>query len=277
MNSTKRARLQQHPPAHQPVGPVGVRAAPRQAEQARRTARPAWPASLSRRARSARSSYEQMGRRAGLCTPLWPSWLTPGGRLWRYGRMRTAFLWLLLLPGHADRGEGASRTAPPATPAPAAPTLTPAQAQAVLDVLHDDKKRAEFTAVLENMVHAVPAAPAKPAVRRGRQRGRRVGGARVAMGQQAGRRVRIHGPGRWRRAPAVALGGRYRLRPGRPRPRRRGRVEAGGHPGRRARYRVGCTIFAGGRAALPGRAGAGRRTDPGRSAGRVQPRGAGGA
>ena len=47
----------------------------------------------------------------------------------------------------------------PAKPAaPAAATLTPAQAQSVLDVLQDDKKRQAFVAVLQNMVHALPAA-----------------------------------------------------------------------------------------------------------------------
>ncbi len=40
---------------------------------------------------------------------------------------------------------------------PSAATLTPAQAQAVLNVLKDDKARIQFTAVLEDMVHAVPA------------------------------------------------------------------------------------------------------------------------
>lgn len=50
----------------------------------------------------------------------------------------------------------------PAAPAPA-PALSPSQAQSVLDVLKDDKKRADFTAVLENMVHALPAAAGQPA------------------------------------------------------------------------------------------------------------------
>ncbi len=54
-----------------------------------------------------------------------------------------------------------SPTAPAAPPAEA---LTPAQAQAVLDVLRDDKKRAAFTAILDDMIHAIPVAPAKPAV-----------------------------------------------------------------------------------------------------------------
>ena len=56
--------------------------------------------------------------------------------------------------------------APAAKPAtPVETVLTPAQAQAVLNVLQDDKARAQFTTVLENMVHAIPAAaPAKPSV-----------------------------------------------------------------------------------------------------------------
>lgn len=48
--------------------------------------------------------------------------------------------------------------------APAAVTLTPGQAQGVLDVLQDDKKRQAFVAVLQNMIHALPAtAPAASA------------------------------------------------------------------------------------------------------------------
>lgn len=50
----------------------------------------------------------------------------------------------------------AGAAAPPASP----PVLTPAQAQSVLDVLKDDKARAQFTAVLESMVKAAPAAEA---------------------------------------------------------------------------------------------------------------------
>ncbi len=47
--------------------------------------------------------------------------------------------------------------------AAAAPTLTPAQAQTVLDVLQDDKKRTQFVAVLQNMIRAAPAvAPHSP-------------------------------------------------------------------------------------------------------------------
>ncbi len=76
--------------------------------------------------------------------------------------MRIASLLLLLgllLPLSA-LGQGAA----PVPTTPAAPSLTPGQAQAVLDVLQDDKKRAAFTAILENIVHALPAAPAKPPV-----------------------------------------------------------------------------------------------------------------
>ncbi len=52
----------------------------------------------------------------------------------------------------------------PTAPPPAA-TLTPAQAQDVLGVLQDDKKRAQFIAVLEDMAKALPAAkPAAPAL-----------------------------------------------------------------------------------------------------------------
>ncbi len=43
-------------------------------------------------------------------------------------------------------------------PQAAKPPVTPAQAQAVLDVLKDDKRRAEFTATLEGMTQALPAA-----------------------------------------------------------------------------------------------------------------------
>ena len=72
--------------------------------------------------------------------------------------MRCAVVCLLLvlaLPGIAW-----SQPAVPAKPAPAA-TLTPAQAQAVLNVLQDDKARAQFTTVLEDMVRAIPAAAAE--------------------------------------------------------------------------------------------------------------------
>ena len=51
----------------------------------------------------------------------------------------------------------ASQTAPPA----AAP-IPPAQAQQVLDLLRDDRRRAEFTATLEAIVRAAPAAAAPP-------------------------------------------------------------------------------------------------------------------
>ncbi len=51
---------------------------------------------------------------------------------------------------------------PAASPPPPPAALTPAQAQSVLDVLKNDAKRAAFTAVLENMVRAIPPPPAPP-------------------------------------------------------------------------------------------------------------------
>jgi small-conductance mechanosensitive channel len=59
----------------------------------------------------------------------------------------------------------AARAQPAASPPAPGPALTPAQAQDVLGVLQDDKKRAAFIATLQTMVHALPAAaPAKPLV-----------------------------------------------------------------------------------------------------------------
>ena len=87
--------------------------------------------------------------------------------------MRKLFHILLLclvLPYGLGGSAWAQTAAAPAAPATAstaipAAALTPSQAQAVLDVLKDDKKRADFTAVLEDMVRGVAAvAPAKPAV-----------------------------------------------------------------------------------------------------------------
>jgi small-conductance mechanosensitive channel len=76
--------------------------------------------------------------------------------------MRTVLLRLAVLLAlgvtHAD--------AAPVSAAPAAsqpPVLTPAQAQAVLDVLNDAQKRAAFTATLQNMTKAVAASAPKPA------------------------------------------------------------------------------------------------------------------
>ena len=71
--------------------------------------------------------------------------------------MRLLLCLLILLlsqPVHAQA------PAPGLAPTPV-PALAPAQAQQVLDVLRDDKRRAEFTTVLESMVRAVPA-PASP-------------------------------------------------------------------------------------------------------------------
>ena len=81
--------------------------------------------------------------------------------MWPYRAMRLltmlALAASLLCPPQALAQALAQAAAPP----PAAATLTPAQAQAVLNVLKDDKARAQFTAVLEDMARAVPAvAPA---------------------------------------------------------------------------------------------------------------------
>ena len=83
---------------------------------------------------------------------------------------------LLVILGVASPGYGQTpAAAPPANPPQAAPTpvpptpgpptLAPTQAQQVLDLLRDDKRRAEFTTVLESLAKAAPAAgmPATPA------------------------------------------------------------------------------------------------------------------
>lgn len=79
-------------------------------------------------------------------------------------RLRHA-LWLLVwltLSGVSTSAHGQAALPSAAPAAKPADVLTPAQAQQVLDVLHDEKKRAEFTQVLDSMVHAMPAAdPAK--------------------------------------------------------------------------------------------------------------------
>ena len=73
-------------------------------------------------------------------------------------RLLCTLLLLLTLGCHS----AAWAQAPAAAPAT---VLTPAQAQAVLNVLQDDKARAQFTTVLQDMVKAIPvAAPAKPSV-----------------------------------------------------------------------------------------------------------------
>jgi moderate conductance mechanosensitive channel len=71
-----------------------------------------------------------------------------------------AILLLLVALSPHVRAQTPLAATPAAPPTPA--TLTPAQAQSVLDVLQDDAKRAAFTAVLENMVHAIPPPPAQP-------------------------------------------------------------------------------------------------------------------
>ncbi len=81
--------------------------------------------------------------------------------------MHSRLLPMILLPlvlGLASPGYGQT-PAPPAQTAPGgaassppAPALAPAQAQQVLDLLRDDKRRAEFTTVLESLTKAAPAA-----------------------------------------------------------------------------------------------------------------------
>ena len=102
-----------------------------------------------------------MVTRAGLCTLrgcLSSARLTAWGTVWPYRAMRLLMM-LALAAFLCPPGALAQGTAPAAAPPPAA-TLTPAQAQAVLNVLKDDKARTQFTAVLEDMARAVPAAAA---------------------------------------------------------------------------------------------------------------------
>ena len=69
-------------------------------------------------------------------------------------RLLIVFLLLLAIPAHAQTAGSAA----------GAPAISAAQAQAVLGVLKDDRKRAEFTNTLEALVRAAPAAaPAEPA------------------------------------------------------------------------------------------------------------------
>ena len=56
----------------------------------------------------------------------------------------------------------AALPAPAVQPGPAAAPIPPAQAQQVLDLLRDDRRRAEFTATLEAIVRAAPPAAAQP-------------------------------------------------------------------------------------------------------------------
>jgi moderate conductance mechanosensitive channel len=75
--------------------------------------------------------------------------------------MRVLVILLLLLAWSPRAGaQLIPSPAPTAPPPPAA--LTPAQAQSVLDILKNDAKRAAFTAVLENMVRALPPPPPQP-------------------------------------------------------------------------------------------------------------------
>ena len=89
-------------------------------------------------------------------------------------RIALIILFLALLSGLPSRGQAqavpnvaAATGQAPASPPAAAPTpllapgpaLAPGQAQQVLDLLRDDKRRAEFTTVLESMVKAAPGTP----------------------------------------------------------------------------------------------------------------------
>jgi small-conductance mechanosensitive channel len=79
--------------------------------------------------------------------------------------MRTMLLRIavvMALCGATCLHAASAATPAPAAPAPA-PVLTPAQAQAVLDVLNNPQKRAAFTATLESMTKAVAATAPKPA------------------------------------------------------------------------------------------------------------------
>ncbi|MBV9735221.1 MAG: mechanosensitive ion channel [Acidisphaera sp.] len=78
-------------------------------------------------------------------------------------------LWLLLLVCAVGGATAHAQSPPAVAPAPAAtmpsaPTLSPAQAQQVLDVLQDDRKRAAFLATLQDIAKALPPPAATPAV-----------------------------------------------------------------------------------------------------------------
>ena len=77
-------------------------------------------------------------------------------------RIPLIVLSLALLSGLPSRGYAQAVPAAAAAPAPAAPpgpALSPGQAQQVLDLLRDEKRRAEFTTVLESLVKAAPGTP----------------------------------------------------------------------------------------------------------------------
>ncbi len=79
--------------------------------------------------------------------------------------MIRAFLLLAALLAIPLPGNTQTAASPPSAPPPAsqAAPLTPEQAQSVLAVLRDPARRAEFTALLENLARALPAAnPAPP-------------------------------------------------------------------------------------------------------------------
>lgn len=87
-------------------------------------------------------------------------------------RMQLRFLPMILLPvlalglpssGHGQAPASPAQAAPAQAAAPVAPALAPAQAQQVLDLLRDDRRRAEFTTVLESLARTAPVAPDAPA------------------------------------------------------------------------------------------------------------------
>ncbi len=75
---------------------------------------------------------------------------------------RPACLTTLCLVLGISAAHGQVPTPPAPAAAPASARVTPAQAQSVLDVLQDDKRRAEFTATLETMTKALPVAATLP-------------------------------------------------------------------------------------------------------------------
>ncbi len=87
-------------------------------------------------------------------------------------RIALTFLLLAFVSGLPSPGRAQmpiAQTPAPQAPASqmpasaAAPALAPAQARQVLDLLRDDKRRAEFTNMLESLVQAAPAAAPAPA------------------------------------------------------------------------------------------------------------------
>ena len=68
-------------------------------------------------------------------------------------------LLIVLMASGAARAQGGP---PPALPPAPTPGLTAGQAQSVLEVLRDDRRRAEFLATLEALARVAPAGQATP-------------------------------------------------------------------------------------------------------------------